>query len=337
MALTSKKAFKVWILVVFAFLTILGTLHAWFLWQFGGIDVITFFSYPMEITTYFIIFLVATFCFLGAICYVAFRSDSFDLPLYKLSRDFEEKLEAKSEEIKGSTEDALAKLGLGEFQLKESIKTLEKKIGEFDSKLKEGMDSHEKILKTAQKNLSNIETRISKIENAQRELPELKKNMQALEVVEKDLKNLQGIVEKSNSVLEPYLFSTDDIQVLEGKVLKQSTIKELKSSGMVRIVDLLFKSPVEIALTKSMSESEAKSLQSVIQLLMVPGVQHDDAVLLLKSGINSKQELSLQDTFALWAKVAKVAELYIQEGKIKEEEKPTLEEIASWIKLAKAQ
>ena len=335
--MTSKKALSVWILVTFAFLACLGTLHAWTLWQAEGVSLVTFFSFSIDITIYFIATLTMAFFFIGVVCYVVFRGESLDLPLYQLSKDFEEKLNVKSEEIKNSTDEALTKLGLREFQLKESMKALQKKLGELDNKLENSIDRNEKSLGTTQKNLTKIERKIDKVQTAQKELPKLKKKLQTIETVEKDLKSIQEIVEKIDSVPEPYLTSTDKIKMLEGKLMKRGTIRQLQLSGVEKIEDLILKSPVEIALTKTMTENEAKSLQSVIKLLMIPGVQHDDAVLLLKSGVNSKQELALQDTFSLGARVSKTAELYIKEGKIKETEKPTLEEVASWIKWAKTQ
>ncbi len=291
----------------------------------------------MEITTYFITTITTAFFFIGATCYVVFHGDSLDLPLYQLSKDFETKLEVKSEEIKNSTDEALTKLGLREFQLKESMKALQKKLGELEKRLKENMESSEKILGTTQKKLLKIEREISKIETAQKILPNLEKKLQTMEIIESGLKKVQGILTKSDFAPVPYLASTDNLDVLEGKILKSSTVRQLKQNGIEKIEDLLLKNPVEIAQAKAMSESEAESLQSVIQLLMVPGIQHEDAVLLLKSGVNSKQELSLQDTFGLAARVARTAELYVAEGKIRESEKPTLEEIASWIRLAKIQ
>ncbi|MCK4478534.1 DUF4332 domain-containing protein [Candidatus Bathyarchaeota archaeon] len=335
--MTSKKAFTVWILIIFTFLAILGTLHGWILWQIEDVSVITVLSFSLEVTTYFIATLTTTFFFIGAVCYVVFRGESLDLPLYQLSKDFEEQLDVKCEEIKNSTDEALTKLGLREFQLKESMKVLHKKFGELNNKLKKSMETHEKILKTTQKKLLGMEHKISKIQTSQKELPKLKKKLQAIEAVEEELKNIQEIMTKFNSIPEPCLKSTDGISVLEGKVLKRGTVRQLKLNGIEKIEDLLLKSPVEIALTKTMTEGEAKNLQSIIQLLMVPRVQHEDAVLLLKSGVNSKQELALQDTFSLGARVAKTAELYVKDGKIKEDEKPTLEEIALWIRLAKAQ
>lgn len=335
--MTSKKAFTVWILVIFTFLAILGTLHGWILWQIEDVNVITILSFSLEVTTYFIATLITTFFFIGAVCYAVFRGESLDLPLYQLSKDFEEQLDVKCEVIKNSTDEALTKLGLREFRSEESMKALHKKFGELDNKLKKSMGTHEKILKTTQKKLLGMEHKISQIQTTQKELPKLKKKLQAIEAIEEELKNIQEIMTKFNSIPEPCLTSTDGISVLEGKVLKRGTVRQLKLNGIEKIEDLLLESPVEIALTKTMTEGEAKSLQSIMQLLMVPGVQHEDAVLLLKSGVNSRQELALQDTFSLGARVAKTAELYVKDGKIKENEKPTLEEIALWIRLAKAQ
>lgn len=335
--MTSKKAFAIWILIIFAFLTVLSTLHAWILWQTEGVNMITILSFPMEVTTYFTAALIATFFFLGAICFVVFHRDSLDLPLFQLSRDFEEKLHVKSEEIKSSTDEAITKLGLREYQLKETLQALQKKLEELEIKLKESMAGHGKILEATQKKLMEMEYKIDKGQVINKELPVLRKKLQAIETVEKDLKSIQEIVSKLDLCPKPYITSTADLSVLGGKILKPNTVEQLKQSGMVRVEDLILKSPVEIALTNAMSENEAKSLQSVIQLLMVPGIHHEDAVLLLKSGVNSKQELALQDTFSLGARVAKTAELYVQEGKITENERPTLEEIASWIKLAKTQ
>ncbi|UCE95176.1 MAG: DUF4332 domain-containing protein [Candidatus Bathyarchaeota archaeon] len=333
--MTSKKAIKIWVLTIFAFLSILGGLHAWISWQIRGLNRIDIFWISIETTTYFIGTLAGALLSMGAICFTIFHGESMDLHLYQLGKDFKEILDQKGEDIKGSTDEALTKLGLKEFQLNQSMKVLQKKLSELNNKLKENMSENEKSLNATQRKLLSIERKISKIEKIQKELLELKKKIFAMESVKKELKNIQAIITKINAVPEPYLLSTDGIKVLENNILKRSTVQRLKRCGIKTIEDLLLKSPLEVALTKAMSETEAKSLQSIIQLLMTPGVQYDDAILLMKSGVSSKQELSLQDPFNLGSRISKTAELYIEEGKIKEKEKPTLEEIADWIKLAK--
>ena len=333
--LTSKKALTVWVLAIFLFVAILGTLHAWILWQTQGIALVTLLSFPLEVTNYFAAALLTSFFFIGAVCYAVFNSEPLELPLYRLTRDLEERLDVKSEEVINSTDEALAKLGLREFQLKDTLQVLQTKVEKVETKLEESEKKQEKILDAAQKKLEDMERKLDGIPTVRNEFSGLKKRLQILEGVERDLKTIQGIVEKSDSGSKPYLSSTEDIGILEGKILKPGTVDQLKRNGIEKVEDLLLKSPVEIGLTNVMSENEAKSLHCVLQLLMVPGIKHKDAVLLLKSGVNSRQELALQDALSLGARLSKTAELYVQEGKIRENEKPTLEEIASWIKWAK--
>lgn len=333
--MTSKKALSVWVLVVFTFIGILGTLHAWILWQTQGVAFVTIFSFEMEVMNYFVGALLTSFLFIGAVCYVVFSSEPLELPLYRFFRDFEEKLDANSEELLSSTDEALTKLGLKGFQSKESMQVLRDKVEGIEVRLKESGEKHEKSHDVSQKKLMDMERKLDGLQSVHKGVSSLERRLQVLEGVERDLKVIQGIVERVDSASKPFLSSTDGVDVLEGKMLKSGTVKQLKLSGMQKVEDLLLKGPVEIALSNAMSEGEAKSLQSVLQLLMIPGVQHEDAVLLLKSGVNSRQELALQETLSLGARISKTAELYVREGRIKECERPTLEEIASWIRLAK--
>lgn len=278
---------------------------------------------------------MTSFLFIGAVCYVVFSSEPLELPLYRFFRDFEEKLDANSEELLSSTDEALTKLGLKGFQSKESMQVLRDKVEGIEVRLKESGEKHEKSHDVSQKKLMDMERKLDGLQSVHKGVSSLERRLQVLEGVERDLKVIQGIVERVDSASKPFLSSTDGVDVLEGKMLKSGTVKQLKLSGMQKVEDLLLKGPVEIALSNAMSEGEAKSLQSVLQLLMIPGVQHEDAVLLLKSGVNSRQELALQETLSLGARISKTAELYVREGRIKECERPTLEEIASWIRLAK--
>lgn len=340
--MTFKKSFTNWIILTLVFLSGLGTIHAWTGFLAGGagssITVPPFLSngLQIEVTTYFITTLVMTSIFLGVACHIILSSEPLDLPLYQLGKDFEAKLDETSQEIKNSTNETLTKLGLGEFQLREEMKSLQKNVRDLSKELEKELESHKKILKATQKKLAEIEQKTKKTLTAQKDIPKLKKKLNALETIEKNLKNIQEVIEKANSVPEPYLSSTEKIEVLEGAILKRGTVRRLRKRGFKKVEDLLLVSPLEMSHTKAVSESEAKGLQSMLQLLMIPGVQHEDAVLLLESGVNSKEELALQNTISLGARMVKTTQLYIEEGKIREEDKPRLEEIASWIKWARA-
>ncbi len=332
-----------WIFLTIVLFSGLSAIHAWTSFLAGGAGsfatIPPFLSngFQIETTTYLIITLIVTCVFLGIACHVILNSSHSDLPLYQISQDFEAKLEEESQDIKNSTHETLTKLGLKGFQLKEGIKSLQEGIRELHKELEDGMENSKKVLDVSQKKLLGIEKKTERALIAQKEIPKLNKKLEALKTVEKNLKSLQEKFEKSNSRRISYISSLDNIDALEGKILKKATVRKLKASGFKKIEDLLLANSFEIAHTRVMSENDAKDLQSILQLLMVPGVKHEDAVLLLESGINSKEELALQDTFNLGAKVMRITEPYILEGKIKQEEKPSLEEIASWIKWAKTQ
>ncbi|MCW4051742.1 MAG: DUF4332 domain-containing protein [Candidatus Bathyarchaeota archaeon] len=338
--MTLKKAFSVWIMATFVFIGILVTTHAWNLWHTEGAGSLVTFPIlgnlvSLEVTFYLIAALAFSLAFVGGVCYAVFRSNSLEIPLYQLSKSFEEKLDQKSEEIQESTNQSIGKLGLREFQLGEDMKNLQKQTERLYKKLGKSLENAEKNLENAQKKLAEIERKTDGIGKSQKQLSELKKKLQSAVSVDNSLKSINRKIGEITSNPKPYLASTDRIQMLEGKILKRDTVRRLKAVGFSKIEDLLLKSPMDIVLTEAMSENEAKNLQSILQLLMVPGVGHEDAMLLLKSGVNSKQELGLQDTFGLGARISKVAEHYLEEGKIKVNERPSLEEIASWIKWAK--
>ncbi|UCG37260.1 MAG: DUF4332 domain-containing protein [Candidatus Bathyarchaeota archaeon] len=335
--MTSKRAFAIWIFTVLTSISALGTLHAWLSWQIQYLSTVTVFSFPLEVEVYFIMTLAATFIFSAAVCWLSVRDSSSDLHLSQLQEDFGKRLDAKCEEIMNSTDEAFARFGFRGFQQKDNLETLHGKIAKLEGEIEKSNKSNSQLLKGVQKTLTKMQSTISKVQTLERKLAGLQKGLKKIENVGDELSRTQQALAKSGSYPKPYVTSTDSLSALQGKLLKASTVAQLKKSGIEKIEDLLLKSPLEISVTDTMSESEATNLQSLVQLLMVPGIQHQDAVILLKSGVNSKQDLALQDTFNLGSKVARTAELYVKEGKISEDEKPTLEEISSWIQLARTQ
>jgi predicted RecB family nuclease len=69
---------------------------------------------------------------------------------------------------------------------------------------------------------------------------------------------------------------------------------------------------------------------------MVPGVDENDAELLLEAGVNSRRELAAQDLVSLSRKIGEITKAHIEEKNMSEDEKPTIEEISSWIRMAKS-
>ena len=79
----------------------------------------------------------------------------------------------------------------------------------------------------------------------------------------------------------------------------------------------------------------AENLQGLAQLMMVPGVTSSDAELLIDAGVKSRKELSSQDLIVISRNVRELAKIYVDQGKISNEEIPTIEKIASWIRNAR--
>jgi predicted RecB family nuclease len=94
--------------------------------------------------------------------------------------------------------------------------------------------------------------------------------------------------------------------------------------------------PAVIAEKTGMSEKMVEKLQGRAQLAMVPGVKEKDLVLLEEAGVTNRKELANQDPLELGRKINGIFKVYVEEGKISEAEKPTIEEIYSWVKFAKA-
>ena len=80
----------------------------------------------------------------------------------------------------------------------------------------------------------------------------------------------------------------------------------------------------------------AARLQATAQLGIIPCVDENDAEMLVDAEVTSLRELADQDLVQLGRKIKEIASTYVEEGKISEDEKPTIEEISSWIRMAKS-
>ncbi|MFH1328264.1 MAG: DUF4332 domain-containing protein [Candidatus Bathyarchaeota archaeon] len=111
--------------------------------------------------------------------------------------------------------------------------------------------------------------------------------------------------------------------------------KELRSLGITSVGEFLTTDPVVIGEKTRVSQEMAENLQATAQLMMIPGVKSSDAELLIESGIKSRKELADHELIQLSRKVGALAKIYVDQGKISKDEYPTIEEIASWIRMAR--
>jgi len=196
------------------------------------------------------------------------------------------------------------------------ISTIEKTMGETGEKLSADLKKQETALIGVKR--LNEESAAA-----------LKKHGAELEEIELRLQRIEGNMVPNQAMLK----SLDNPENIKG--IGPSLGKELTGLGITSVGDFLTTDPVVIGEKTRVSQEMAENLQSMGQLMMVPGVDANDAEILIEAGIKSRKELAGQDLIQLSRKVGEISKIYVDQGKISKDEYPTIEEISSWIRMAR--
>ena len=105
--------------------------------------------------------------------------------------------------------------------------------------------------------------------------------------------------------------------------------------GITTVGQLVMEDPKVIAEKTSTTQKTVQKLQGIAQLSMVPAVNEKDIILLEAANIADRKELANQDPIELSQKINKIFKTQLEEGKLQETDKPTIEQIQTWIKNAK--
>jgi predicted flap endonuclease-1-like 5' DNA nuclease len=132
---------------------------------------------------------------------------------------------------------------------------------------------------------------------------------------------------------KPELNSLSDTVDIKG--IGPNKANELKEMGITNVGEFIMAEPQAITKGTGMSQGAVEKFQARAQLSMVPGVKGKDLTLLEELGIMSRRQLSNQDPIDLSKRINKVFTDLVEKGQMSEEEKPTIEEISSWIRHAK--
>jgi predicted RecB family nuclease len=166
---------------------------------------------------------------------------------------------------------------------------------------------------------------------------ENKKNVEVIKKQATVVKGMTKRVEKIEKALSPAktkLTSKSKLEAVKG--VKPHLAKGLKTMGITRVGQFLTTDPSVIAEKTIELHETVTNLQSQAQLLMVPGINPNDAELLVKAGITSRKELSEQDPVQLCRAIVSVADTYVEEGKMSPSRVPTVDDVWSWIRSAKS-
>ena len=369
-----EKGIGVWILGFSAFLAGLNALNAVILWIYQGADAIIepylvgFILGKIQVKEYFWLSLITTLIFMGLTSIVAYSGPTRYQALLKMIAGVEEKLAANTRKLEVTRTGVFAKLeydkmareelfntvntnidntrkemlSLTERQWKAIQKTREEMLGLLEEQAKAIQKEvfsavNTNLGNTRKKMLGMLEKQGKAIQKAMQKVRRL--NKQGAVTAEKqrvELADIRARLERLERELmppQPRLTSRSSPEEIKG--IGPRFGEELRSIGITNVGELVTADPALIAERTHLTPEMALRLQARAQLLMVPGIDENDAELLEEAGIVSRRELASQDPVQLSRMIGEVVKANAP-GRPSEAGKPTIEEVSSWIRLAKS-
>jgi predicted flap endonuclease-1-like 5' DNA nuclease len=354
-----KRGVAVWISGFLTFLAVLSTFGMVVYWIGEGRDfilkpyligdMIGSLVGDLSVENYLWISLTATFIFLGLTCIIAYRKLPPDPEIVKMFVKVGGNLAALRKTQEATTTELAENIENNRKTSRELFKKVDTNLG--DAK-KETLAVMEKQGKTIQKvgrdMVSTVETRVG--ETREKMLGALKKQETKIQGVRRlneqgasslkeqraeleDIRVRLGKIEEKMMAPQPRLNSQDNPEVIRG--IGPRLGEELNAIGITNVGELVTADPAVIYEKTRVSQDMAERLQATAQLRMVPSVDENDAEMLVDAGITSIKDLADQDLAQLGRKITEIAKTYVEEGKISKDENPTIEEVYSWIKMAR--
>ena len=196
------------------------------------------------------------------------------------------------------------------------ISTIESKTVEIGEKI--GLD------------IKKQESALIAVKNSNEQLASnLKDQQKELEEIQNKLEKIEVSVEENQAKLK----SIDSPEEIKG--IGPALNKELEDIGISNVGQFLITDAEFIRENTRVSNETAKNLQTLAQLMMIPGIDSNEAEMLIEAGVKSRKQLADQELLPLSKNIGAIAKLYSDQGKILEEEQPTIEKISDWIRKAR--
>jgi hypothetical protein len=314
----------VWILAFLSFLAGVNVLNAVMLLTLPGGNFLAEFSIGglalggVSVMVYFLISIIVTFMLLGSTVYFVFKGLPVDSDVLQRIARVETSLAMNTNMLENTQMGFFRRLEENEKVTDEAFKKMRMDLEEARKETNAALEKQRKALQDVQKesneNVAIIKKQANDIVTMKRRVAKIAK---ALSTTPKTAKL------RSNSKLDAV-----------GEV-KPSLARGLKNLGVETVGQFLTMDPMVIAEKTMEPPDTVTSLQAKAQLLMVPGLKPNDAELLVKVGIASRKELANQDPVELCRTLVGIANVYVEQGKMAANQVPTIDDVWSWIKLAK--
>jgi len=313
------KGTVVWIFAFLSFLAGLNVFNALMLLTLRGGDFIAEFSIyglalgSVSVMAYFLISIITTFVLLGSTFFLVFQGLPTDPNVLQRLARLEESLALNANMLENTQMGFFRRLEENEKATDEAFRKMSMNLEEARKQTNDALERQGKALQDVQEESADL----------------VKKQVKELASVRKRVEK----IEKALSPAKAKLTSKSKLEAVKG--VKPRLAQELRNMGITTVGQFLTVDPAVIA-EKTMEFPESvTNLQAKAQLLMVPGIAANDAELLMKVGITSRKELSNQDPVQLCRALVGIANAYVEHGKMPASQVPTIDDVWSWVKLAK--
>jgi hypothetical protein len=278
---------------------------------------------PVE--TYLFISLIATSISLVITCIIIFQKQPPDPEIIQLLLTIVANLASLKQSQENSKKEISEKL---EYNRKLNQTLVNKVSSDLETGKKETLDllaKQERTLKKTHSDLvSTIETKID--ENREKMLSDIKKQEVAILGIKRLAEGNSSEIEKQRTALEDIksgleriesnlvtnkakLKSLDNPEEIKG--IGPALGKELRLLGISNVSEFLTTDPSIIGEKTRVTKEMAENLQAMGQFMMIPGVDSNDAELLVDAGIKTMKELAEHDLIQLSRKIDDLAKIYV--------------------------
>ena len=200
-------------------------------------------------------------------------------------------------------------------------------IGDFLESLGPQLDV---IKETVERQRGEMETAFAQFERKE------KNSMATITEQKNELAAIRLKLEKlERSIFEPEPLIGSQNNVMDVKGIGHGKAAKLKEIGITNVGEFITAESKVVAEGMGSSERTAEKLQGRAQLSMVPGVKKKYLFLLEGVNVRDRNSLSVQDPIELSKKLNSVFEANVAKGRFSPVDKPTIEEVDSWVKFSR--
>ena len=369
------KGTTIWILGFFSLLAGANVVNATIMWfDLGPAATVTPYLFGIStgfpVYVYMLISVFATLIFLGATAHMLVKELSVADQI-KTINEKANRLQAGQESQQKALEGLEARVFLVDENLERTRREFSKGIVDQGDAIKQNLEANQQ---SQQKLLDSVQGRVFLLDESMKGVrkgfsdqadvvkavnanliekvgPQLAEVKEAIaETEQRDKKTVSAITKQRDEIEEikvklerlegilvtpkPLLTSRNSVEDVKG--IGPGKGAELKEIGVASVGDLIMADSKVVAEKMGSTDRTIEKMQGRAQLLMVPGLKEKDVLLLEELDIVDRKSLAAQDPIELSKKLNAVFKVNLAKGKVSEADKPSIEEIDSWVKSAKS-